>query len=152
MLGFFHQRIGERVHSLQERSTLVGGERREGVGERAVAVGEPFAHVRGGFVVEPQHRAPPVVRVLAAHEEAGRLEVARQLARSRQREADGLRDVADGRAVGSRDEGEDADVPASEAGLERRPAPPDTAQHPPQRLPELCDLVRWNTCHLVKVT
>jgi len=142
MLGFFHQRIRERVHAFQERGALGGGERRERIGKRAVAIGEPFAYLRCGLVVEPQHGAAPIVRVLGADEQARRLEVARELARGRQREPDRVGHVAHGRPVGGRDEGEDADMPSAEAASERRAAPPDAAQHPPQLAAQLGDLVR----------
>src|SRR4051794_3578288 len=92
---FFHQRVGERGESLQERRALGLVQRRERLLERLVPARKPGLDALGGRRLEVDERPPAVIRVLPALDEAVVFEVARQLAHGGQREADRLRDLAD---------------------------------------------------------
>lgn len=116
----------------------------------------------GGLRIERDDRAPPVLRILAAADEAVGLELGRQLAGRRKGDAERLGDLAHGLLAFDTDLRERADMSPAElrlAGNEceqlggRTPAP-EPAQHLPQRSAELRELGaahRRNSCHPLTV-
>ena len=78
---------------------------------------EPRLHLHPGVVVQRDDRPPPVGRVLAALEQPMLLQVARQLARSGQREPELARDVADRALTLVADVGEHGHVAPAERRL-----------------------------------
>ena len=99
---------------------------------------------------EVDERAPAVGRVLAPLDEAVVLEVARQLARGRQRETGGLGDVSHCLRTLRADVREDAHVAATERRVARHeleqlrcraPSRPEPAHHPPQLRSQFAQVV-----------
>jgi hypothetical protein len=137
-VGFFHQLVGERPQSLQERLALGRVEARERVPQRLVAAVEPCFHVLLAERVQVDDRAPLVLDRLAAVHEAPLLEVASEAARGGQGDAELVRQLADGpRALGP-DLDQERDVAAPDPRLPvqerlevggRPPAPPEAAEH-----------------------
>jgi hypothetical protein len=161
---FFHQRVGERAESLQERLSLVRRKCCEGLLQRAVSPVEPCTDGRRGLLVELDDRAAAVVRILAAADEAVVLELGRQLARRGEGEAETARELPDGLSLARPDLREDGDVPAADprrspdeaVELGRGPpACPEAAQHLPEEAAELVQLIvvgpAGNTQLLIKV-
>jgi hypothetical protein len=158
--GFFHQRIAEDAETPQERCALVLRERRQRALERLVSVLQPGAHALRRQCVQVDHRPPPVVGVLAPADELVVLEVARELARRGQAQAELRGDLADRPLALRRDVREHGDVPRSEGRVaadereelrRRMPASPQAAEDPPQRDPQLCYLF-GNSYHRITVT
>lgn len=91
--------------------------------ERPVAAVQPAPDVGRVRLAELDDRPAPILGILAAPQQLVLLEVAHELARRRERQAELARQVAHGaRALGGH-VGEDGDVAAAEAGL-----PVDQAQ------------------------
>jgi hypothetical protein len=111
---FFHQRVAEDAESLQERLALVRRERAQRPRERLVPPLEPCSHLLRRERVQVDDRAPPVILVLPAVDELVVLEVACELARGRQRQAELRGDLTDRPLALRRDVGEDGDVPRAE--------------------------------------
>ena len=115
----------------------------------------------GVGLAELDDRPPAVVRILAALEQVVVLEVAHELARRRQRQAEPAREVAHRARPLRRDVGEDRDVAAAQAGfavdqrqqLRRRPpAAMQAAQHRPHQAAELRQLVvTVAVCHITVI-
>ena len=112
-----------------------------------------------GSRVEPDEGAPPVGGVLTAVDEAMVLELADELARGGQREAELARDLADRPLAFGGDVGEHTDVAATERRvaadeveqLRRRPsARPAASDDPSQKPAELAQIVAMgNIGHLL---
>jgi hypothetical protein len=149
MRRFFHQRVGERAESLQERLLLALGECAERLFEGTRSCGQPRADSRLRLRREPDDGATPVGRILPAGEEAVILELAGERRRGGEGQAELAGEFADGALSLAADLGEQRDVPAPERcafhqfeQLGRRAAPrPEAAHDTPQLLPELGDLL-----------
>jgi len=118
--------------------------------ERRVATGQPRLHALGGHGAQLDERAAAVGGVLAALDETVILEIARQLARRRQRHADSPSDLADRLRAFGADVGEHADMTPAERRVardesqelaRRAPARPEATHHAPQLRPKLCQLL-----------
>ena len=137
---------------MRKRLPLVLVQRGERSLERPVAALEPPADTLGGERVQVDHRPAPVVDVLAAADEAELFEVARQLARRRQRQSELVRQLADRPLPLAADLGEDGDVPPGQAPVAvgdgeqvvARAAPlPEPAHHAAQVAAELVQLAAF---------
>jgi hypothetical protein len=147
--GFFHQRVGERVKALEEGGPLGRRERAERALERAVAALEPGSHALGRQRVQVDDRAAAIVSVLAPVHERAVLEVARELARGREREPELARELTDRSLALGADVGEHGDVAAREPRpgaderqqvIARPAALPEAAHDPPEHPAELIEL------------
>jgi hypothetical protein len=119
-------------------------------------------HVLGRRRVERDDGAPPVVWILAAVDEAVCLELGRQLARRRERDAHSLGNLAHRLRPLGADLGQRCDVPPAERGLARderqqfrvAAAAPEPAHDLPKGAAELRELRTGhigNTCLLLTV-
>ena len=108
-------------------------------------------HGRRGPGVQADERAPAIVGILAALDEVVALELRRQLARSRQRQPELERELADRALAARADVGEHRDVAAAERWLAARElqelgrgaAPrPEPAGDPPEQRAQLGQLGR----------
>jgi hypothetical protein len=136
------------VETLQEALALGRGEPRESLLERAVAAVDPGLDLLLRERVQIDERAPPVVRVLPAVDERVVLEVARELAGGRQRQAQFRGDLAHRPWTFGRDVREHTDVPPAEGRFlaDQREqlvrwaaAMAEPADDPPQQLPHLAE-------------
>jgi hypothetical protein len=145
--GFFQERVGEGAQSVHERVALGRVEALERLAERTVARVDPRLDERAALVVELEHGAAAVGLVLAAADEPVLLQVARELARGGEGEAELAGELADRPAALAGDGVEQGDVPAAERrvaaeelGELRREAVPaaqaphDAAQRAAERL------------------
>ncbi len=148
------------METLQEGLALGVRESGQRLLERAVAAVDPGLHLLLREGVQVDERAPPVVRVLAAIDQRVVLEVARELAGSRQRQAQLRGDLTHRARPFRRDVREHCDMPAAERRLladQRKQfvrwaaAMAEPADDPPQQLPHLAQLVCGNSHDLIIV-
>ena len=148
------------MKTLQQGLPLGRGEACQSRLERAVAAVDPRAHLLLRLRVQVDQRAPSVIRILAAIDERVILEVAGELARGRQRQAELAGDLAHRARPFRRDVREDGDMPPPERRVTadqrqqligRAAAIAEAARDPPEQLPELAQLVDGNTHDLIIV-